>query len=202
MNQSSLRAIWDGKPFRIHYQDSKAVYLLSQSIRNNLVHRPTNSTIVVLCIGTDRSTGDSLGPLIGTALTNRFHLNHVYGTLDSPVHAVNLVSTLDQLSDTIQNPFYLAVDACLGHHASVGEITFSSGSLRPGAGVNKKLPEVGHYHITGVVNVGGFMEYLVLQNTRLNLVYQMAEVIANGVFLGLKSSVLLNRQHTVPDPLF
>jgi putative sporulation protein YyaC len=44
--------------------------------------------------------------------------------------------------------------------------------------VNKSLPPVGHLHITAVVNVGGFMEYVVLQNTRLHVVMSQAEVIA------------------------
>ncbi|MNN53765.1 hypothetical protein D3C81_1685430 [compost metagenome] len=38
-------------------------------------------------------------------------------------------------------------------------------------------------HITGIVNVGGFMEYLVLQNTRLSLVMNMADVIARGIHM-------------------
>jgi len=57
--------------------------------------------------------------------------------------------------------------------------------LKPGAGVKKELPVVGDIHITGVVNVGGFMEYFVLQNTRLHLVISMAEVIAKGIYLAL-----------------
>ena len=36
-------------------------------------------------------------------------------------------------------------------------------------------------HIIGIVNVGGFMEYLVLQNTRLSLVMRMADVISTGL---------------------
>ena len=43
-------------------------------------------------------------------------------------------------------------------------------TAKPGAGVNKDLPPVGDLYITGVVNVGGFMDYLVLQNTRLYLI--------------------------------
>jgi len=50
--------------------------------------------------------------------------------------------------------------------------------LQPGSGVNKQLPEVGDLHMIGIVNVGGFMEYFVLQNTRLNLVVNMARVIS------------------------
>jgi putative sporulation protein YyaC len=53
--------------------------------------------------------------------------------------------------------------------------------VRPGAGVNKELPPVGDIHMTGIVNVGGFMEYFVLQNTRLNLVVKMSEIIAQSL---------------------
>ena len=57
----------------------------------------------------------------------------------------------------------------------------AEGPLKPGTGVNKDLPPIGDAHITGIVNVGGFMEYLVLQNTRLSLVIRMAEAIAGGI---------------------
>ena len=44
-----------------------------------------------LCIGTDRSTGDSLGPLVGHKLRRRsLRGAAVIGTLDKPVHAMNL----------------------------------------------------------------------------------------------------------------
>ncbi|MEW6230356.1 MAG: DUF1256 domain-containing protein, partial [Bacillota bacterium] len=41
-------------------------------------------------------------------------------------------------------------------------------------------------HVTGIVNVGGYMEYLVLQNTRLCLVMRMAEVIATALAAGTR----------------
>ena len=52
--------------------------------------------VVFLCIGTDRSTGDSLGPLIGHKLREQERRRGfvpraaVFGTLDRPVHAMNL----------------------------------------------------------------------------------------------------------------
>ena len=57
--------------------------------------------------------------------------------------------------------------------------------IKPGAGVKKNLPPVGDMHITGIVNLGGFMEYIVLQNTRLSLVMNMAETISSAVYFGL-----------------
>ncbi len=143
--------------------------------------------IVVVCVGTDRSTGDSLGPLVGTALA-RYHspLFHLYGTLEEPVHAVNLEETLSLINERYINPFIIGIDACLGHSTSVGHIQVVEGPLRPGAGVNKQLPPVGDIHLTGIVNVGGFMEYFVLQNTRLSLVMRLSDIIATSLYSALK----------------
>ncbi len=136
-----------------------------------------------LCIGTDRSTGDALGPLVGQQLQAALPLwdGRVLGTLEQPVHAGNLAETLAGLRSEAEEPAVVAVDACLGRAESVGTVCVGVGPLVPGAGVNKSLPEVGSAHVTGTVNVGGFMEYFVLQNTRLQLVMGMATVIADGL---------------------
>ena len=144
--------------------------------------------LIILCIGTDRSTGDSLGPLIGSKLDNaKLNDFKVYGTLDEPVHAVNLQDTIDRIQSSYKNPFILAIDACLGRTESVGYISIKEGSLQPGTGVNKNLPAVGNLQIIGIVNVGGFMEYMVLQNTRLSLVMKMANIISQGIINEIKN---------------
>ncbi|PMC35536.1 spore protease YyaC [Bacillus sp. UMB0899] len=165
---------------RIHYEDEKATSFLTNMILENLpklFYKP----IVIICIGTDRSTGDSLGPLIGTSAKKELSHFHVYGTLKDPVHAVNLEETIQFIRDTHQNPFIIAIDACLGRFKSVGFMEVAKGSIKPGAGVNKELPEVGDMHITGIVNISGYMEFLVLQNTRLHLVMSMADIISTGI---------------------
>ena len=58
------------------------------------------------------------------------------------------------------------------------------GSLQPGTGVNKKLPSVGEIFFSGVVNIGGYLEYLVLQNTRLSHVMKMADCIVQAIITG------------------
>lgn len=175
------------KPVRIHMDQPHAIESFSKSIHHMiqdyfLAPRP----LVVLCIGTDRSTGDSLGPLVGTRLQSFAHpLVKVYGTLDQPVHAVNLEETLKDIHQTYNDPFIIAVDACLGRTESIGFISLKPGPLQPGTGVNKNLPEVGDIHVVGIVNVGGFMEYLVLQNTRLSVVMRMAQIISESLSLEL-----------------
>jgi putative sporulation protein YyaC len=144
--------------------------------------------VIVLCIGTDLSIGDSLGPLVGSYLVEAGSQPFtVLGTLDQPVHATNLAQTVAWVESTYRNPLVIAVDACLGRAESVGMLTVGKGSLKPGAGVNKSLPSVGDLYLTGVVNVGGFMEYFVLQNTRLSLVMRMARVAAEGIAEGLSA---------------
>ncbi|MHB1611800.1 MAG: spore protease YyaC [Sulfobacillus sp.] len=131
----------------------------------------------ILCVGTDRSTGDALGPLVGTELQTKVPRLKVWGTLDRPVHAANLADVLRSNPDLSQTRV-MAVDASLGKLEDVGTLLIGPGPLHPGSGVNKQLPPLGRYHMTGTVNVGGFMEYFVLQNTRLALVMHMASFIA------------------------
>lgn len=138
--------------------------------------------IVCVCIGTDRSTGDSLGPLVGTFLSKQESDQFiVLGTLDDPVHALNLPEKTALLQRLYPDALVVAVDACLGKFNSVGSIQVGVGPIKPGAGVNKQLPEVGQIHVTGIVNVAGFMEYMVLQNTRLSTVMRMAQIISDSI---------------------
>lgn len=169
---------------RILHEDTDASKQISQELINLL---PTGKLqpIVIVCIGTDRSTGDSLGPLVGTLLSEKAGSGsstfHVYGTLDDPIHAMNLQEKLNEIKKIHTNPFIVGIDACLGKMKSVGIVQIGQGPVKPGAGVNKELPSVGNAHITGIVNVSGFMEFMVLQNTRLNLVLKMAKTIAEGI---------------------
>jgi putative sporulation protein YyaC len=112
----------------------------------------------------------------------------VQGTLEEPVHATNLEQVLAATSLRYPVHVQVAVDACLGDPEAVGTIGIGRGPLRPGSGVHKLLPEVGDISLTGVVNIGGFMEYFVLQNTRLSLVFRMAQVIGEAFRLMLTPS--------------
>jgi len=139
-------------------------------------------SIVFVCIGTDRSTGDSFGPLVGYKIADMKYKDvYVYGTLENPVHAKNLESVMEQIESECEKPFIVAIDACLGKISHVGYIGIGEGSIRPGAGVNKNLKPVGDMFITGIVNFGGFMDFLVLQNTRLGVVMKIADVVSAGI---------------------
>ena len=158
---------------------SELAPILGKCIGN--VDRPWDK-IVFVCIGSDRITGDSLGPLVGHQLS-RYHWKniYVYGTLNEPVHALNLETTLEQIKERHPSALYIAVDASLGSQKHVGFISVGTGSICPGAGVHKSLPPVGDIFITGILNVSGTFEHFLLQTTRLSSVVQMAEIITAGI---------------------
>ena len=158
-------------------------YEISQALKAN---RP----IVFLCIGTDRSTGDSLGPLVGDKL--KFLIRNkvaLYGNLENPVHAKNLRDTLEIINSNYNDPFIIAIDACLGNIQNVGKIMIEKKPLHPGSAMNKDLPPVGDLSITGIVNISGALEFMVLQNTRLFTVMQLAETISKGIYHSVLKSV-------------
>jgi putative sporulation protein YyaC len=183
-------------PFKVAYTDPAASARLTNRLAGYVRGLPSHRRIVVVCLGTDRCTGDSLGPLLGSALGKyRSPKFDFYGTLEKPVHAMNLDDTLDQLFRTFHDPFVIGVDACLGSFSSIGSIQVGEGPIRPGAGVNKTLTPVGDIHISGVVNIGGILQYQVLQNTRLHLVMSMANLIARSLFVAISISSIGDQNH-------
>ena len=112
--------------------------------------------VIFLCIGTDRSTGDSLGPLVGHKLRKcRLKKAAVIGTLDKPVHAMNLEVYAAYIRTHFPDHVIVAIDASVGSPDHVGFATLGKGALQPGLGVSKELMEVGDISITGIVGGPG-----------------------------------------------
>ena len=105
----------------------------------------------------------------------------MYGTLASPVHAKNLPSTIKKIRRYHNDPLIIAVDASLGTSRHVGYVTLGKGALKPGTGVEKKLPQIGDICITGIVNVSGMINQMLLQTTRLHLVFKLSDFIYAGL---------------------
>ncbi|OXS55562.1 spore protease YyaC [Cohnella sp. CIP 111063] len=176
-------------PYYVAHTDPAASMRLASKFGAYFNRLSPHRRIVVVCIGTDRCTGDSLGPLTGTLLGKyRSPEFEIFGTLENPVHAMNLADTMDKLSFRFDDPFVIGIDACLGQASSIGAVVIGDGPLRPGAGVNKQLPPVGDIHVSGIVNIGGLLGYQALQSTRLHLVMNMAGLISRSLLVGIRMS--------------
>ena len=136
---------------------------------------------VILCIGTDRLIGDSLGPITGSFLLRHGCPCPVYGTLAQPVHALNLDVQSSVIRKHHPNSPILAIDASLGPCSRIGVLSLHPCGLQPGSGVHKHLPHTGDISITGITNSESLHPYLALQTARLSTVIKMAEEVCECI---------------------
>lgn len=138
---------------------------------------------VIICVGSDLSVGDSLGPVTGTKLKEKLKgLNvYVYGTLSKPITAHEIKYTEEFIRTTHPESPVIAIDAAVGVAGDIGLIKIARRSLKPGSGANKKLAKIGDVSIMGIVAEKSLFNYSLFSSTRLNIVYKMAEIIAEGV---------------------
>ena len=171
--------------------DITAADQLTAALKHLISVRQGNfDDIVFVCIGTDRATGDALGPLVGHLLNGRDVA--VYGNLKKTVHAGNLMQNLEKIKSRHKNPLIVAIDACLGSGDKIGRLVVKEEGITPAIAISGSLPEVGDISIAGVVNISagasGQCPLAVLSSTRLYIVMQMAEIVAAGIIALTSSS--------------
>ena len=151
---------------------------------------------VIVCIGSDLAIGDCVGPISGSLLKYKTQgvKSFIYGTLASPVTAKEIKYLRAFLKET--HPFspVIAVDAAVGAEGDIGLIKLADTPLVPGAGANKKLGAVGDISILAIVAEKSVANYGLFNTTRLNLVYSMAEIIADAL-----ASLLYNSKKSVDN---
>ena len=79
--------------------------------------------IVIVCFGTNAISGDALGPMVGTLLTQKYDVPaFVYGTDEAQINGKNMQEWLAFIKSVHQNALFVAVDASLGSKDKVGQI--------------------------------------------------------------------------------
>lgn len=145
--------------------------------------------LVFLCIGTDRITGDSFGPLVGTKLQeqlekyNIFNIN-IYGTLKENICYTNLKEIIKKIKERHQNACIVVIDAALASEEKIGEIFIDKGKMILGKGLCKAKIEVGDISIKAVVGKNYKLakyNFVSLQNISLNVVIKLADMVAEGI---------------------
>ena len=158
----------------------------NKKIKGAGTHSPQNFTEklpVVVCIGSDLAIGDSLGPIVGSMLKFKTQGlgTFLYGTLSAPITAKEIKYVRTFLKETHRGHPVIAVDAAIGDAGDIGLIKINDSPLLPGAGANKQLGAIGDMTIMGIVAEKSLANYGLLNTTRLNLVYSMAELISDGL---------------------
>ena len=158
---------------------------------------------VVVCVGSDLAIGDSLGPIAGSMLAYKTQglPAFIYGTLPAPVTAKDVKYLRRFLRDTHPNRLIIAVDAAVGDKGDIGLIKCSDLPLAPGSGAGKKLGTVGDISIMGVVAEKSLANYGLLNTTRLNLVYTMAEILSSALASVLWEKYAFDRNRKIAEQI-
>ncbi len=164
---------------KIHYRDTSAAALISATMGGFL----SDITLepIFLCIGSDRHILDCFGPLTGTLLKTYIPEATVIGTLDNPLHAKNIIQGIATLERLNKDRIIIAVDASVGSEDEIGLLQMRPGSLMPGRALAKKLPLVGDYTLTGVVDIRANKLGHRNKHAGLGLVYNMAQVLSRSI---------------------
>ncbi|KEH91636.1 hypothetical protein Z962_p0010 (plasmid) [Clostridium botulinum C/D str. BKT12695] len=158
------------------------------------VEKPYNK-IIFVCIGTDRCTGDSYGPIVGSML-KQIKSIEVYGTLHEPVHATNLKNALQNID--LNNNLIIAVDAALGDIDKFRKISIKNKPIRPGNAIGKNLGLVGDISIRGFIGLkSDFACFEIIQNTRLSLVYDLAKLTFETICRVLEENINYGKKNRI-----
>jgi putative sporulation protein YyaC len=136
---------------------------------------------VIVCIGTNRSNlVDCLGPFVGSLLKEDKEFKiPVYGSMVSPIHALNLTKRITEIKNNHPHSKIVAVDAALSREDEIGKINLRNEPLQPGRGSGNNCGEVGDVCIKGIVAPEG--ADIVYYNTDLSFISAMAYTIAKGL---------------------
>ncbi len=138
------------------------------------MHKP-----IVLCIGTNKVIGDSLGPTIGDLLIMRYNINaYVYGHTAKPVNGKNYNDYIKHIHLHHRRSLVIATDACVGSIKDIGKIKCSLKGIKAGGALQKEYGNIGDIGILGVVAGAQRDNLAVLSNVDALLIKRMSTSIA------------------------
>ena len=175
---------------KIYCESENATIDLSSCIMQNI--KQSSNIPAIICLGTNRIINDSLGPLVGTLLKQKYNcLAFVYGTMTDPITAFNAKAAYSFVKKQHSDSSIILIDATIGRAEEHGIIKVAETERT--FFLNRQIPVRADLCVTAVTgyNVCDF----ILQKTKTAFVGRMAEIIAysfnNALFLKSLNQKLL-----------
>lgn len=137
--------------------------------------------VAFVFIGTDANVGDSLAPMAGSLINRAGAGIFYYGDLTRPITAKDVPFIVDYVKNAHPQSKIVVIDAAVGKKEDVGCIKILPRSIRPGLGVNKRLPPIGDVSVIGVISERSQSNLAMLGYAKVSNVYCMAKAIAEGI---------------------
>ena len=172
----------------INYKSQEITEKLKQYI-NCQKNNKDFLNIVILCIGTDRMTGDSFGPLVGSLLEEKLEKSNIcniniYGTLEKNVCYTNIHEILNLIEDRHPSSCVIVIDSALSNKENIGKVIVSNEEMHIGKGLNKKKIEIGNISIKAIVGKNTKIpkyNFYTLQTVSLNEVIKLSRIVSNCI---------------------
>lgn len=142
---------------------------------------------VILCVGTQKVSGDMLGPMVGSILTEKYNINsYVYGTLNNPVNGLNIEEYISFIKKIHSKSLIITVDAAMGLKNEVGLVKLKKDGIVAGAAFGRKKKTIG-IGLVGVVAEKDDNPINKLMTVKVSFVECLAEKIATVIDSSINS---------------
>lgn len=146
------------------------------------------SNIVILCVGSSKIVGDSLGPIVGQKLTRLLENKKeiaIYGNMLETLNLKNATKIIEQINKKYELPFIIVVDAALGKKEFIENIIINTGKICIGSAGEKCIECESHIYIKGIV--GEYKNNLeqnriTLLNVKRNRIQKLANQITYEIY--------------------
>lgn len=162
---------------------STAISMYKYKIMSSVLNLIENDTLppVIMCVGSNNTAGDSLGPIVGELLTHKYNIRtYVYGTVNRPLTAANVIEVYNFIKKSHAGKIFV-IDASLGNESDNGTIQIFKGGISPAAAFFKNMPCMGDYSLIANVNIFSSQNVVALASVRLKSIKALAENIAFAI---------------------
>lgn len=149
------------------------------------------SNLAILCIGTNKLIGDSVGPIIGSNLK---HLENeylkIYGTMKNTLNFDNAKNVINEIYDNFSKPYIITIDATLSNRKKVGEIVLNKGYIKIGKALERSICFYSNININCIVGKNLQLKednIEELKKVEKNAIYEMSEIVSWGIENVLKN---------------
>ena len=145
------------------------------------------SDIVILCVGTNKLIGDSVGPIVGQKLARLLKNKQnvwIYGNTKRNLNLKNAKQILKQIQITHKQAFVITIDAALGPKEMIENTWIGSGIVKIGEALDKQIQYFSNITIKGIV--GEYQnnlkqDYQTLNEVNRNRIHRLSNKITYEV---------------------
>ncbi len=151
---------------------------------------------VILCIGTNRLIGDSVGPLVGSFLKRNMKVNNkikIIGDCNNNICYKDIEKKIKNISKLYPKSSLIVIDSALSSKENIGKIFVQDRGLKYGDGLKKSTQSIGNISIKAVtgININNrFKNFINLKNTAYSDVIDLAQFISSGIIQVMESKVV------------